>query len=82
MKIELTREDLKSAIRCFVENQGIDLSERELDIKVSKTGITTATITNVKKQAVISYPPKENMDKNQDAPNIKPEVEPFEEPMS
>jgi len=50
MKMELERDELLDAVKLYIKSKGVDLDNQDVDIRVSKNGITTVTITDVKDQ--------------------------------
>lgn len=53
MKIEMDRNELKSAVELWLKDGGTNLDGKEIEIKVSKLGVTTVTITDVKEQGAL-----------------------------
>ena len=50
MKVELEREELVEAVKCYLSKKGIDMDTTDISISVSRTGITTVSIEkNVEK---------------------------------
>lgn len=47
MKLELNRDELTEAVKCYVSKQGINVENKEVSIKVSRN-ITIVTIKELK----------------------------------
>ena len=59
MKMELERDELLDAVKLYIKSKGVDLTNQEVDIRVSKNGITTVTITDVTNQDELQLESKE-----------------------